>query len=170
LVNRSLTGGDGGHLSRSWRQFCPLRHIRNPPCTDSGPPPTQATPTCHPVSIFPHRIVRFLYISQRLPITISFCLISPIEDAALKESRSAQDKRFRARQKWMLHLQDPSQGHPYLVFVCIVAHPSLQKCDEAPNASGDCRTCVRLHLECLGFGPKRPDWLRVRLLLPAFSH
>jgi hypothetical protein len=36
-----------------------------------------------------------------------------------------------------------------------------KKCDEKPDADGRCETCVRLHLECLGFGVKRPEWLRV---------
>jgi hypothetical protein len=37
----------------------------------------------------------------------------------------------------------------------------LQKCDERPNEQGYCETCVRLRLQCLGFGAKRPEWLRV---------
>jgi hypothetical protein len=36
-----------------------------------------------------------------------------------------------------------------------------KKCDEKPNEDGHCETCVRLRLECLGFGTKRPEWLRV---------
>ncbi|KAI9570560.1 hypothetical protein HD554DRAFT_2082971, partial [Boletus coccyginus] len=28
------------------------------------------------------------------------------------------------------------------------------------NAEGSCSTCVRLRLQCLGFGAKRPEWLR----------
>jgi hypothetical protein len=39
-----------------------------------------------------------------------------------------------------------------------VAH--LQKCDERANEAGHCQTCVRLRLQCLGFGAKRPEWLR----------
>ena len=39
--------------------------------------------------------------------------------------------------------------------------PLLQKCDEQPNEDGACQTCVRLRLQCLGFGAKRPDWMRV---------
>ncbi|KAK1231704.1 hypothetical protein PQX77_005190 [Marasmius sp. AFHP31] len=34
------------------------------------------------------------------------------------------------------------------------------KCDEKPDDQGRCETCVRLRLQCLGFGAKRPDWLR----------
>lgn len=36
-----------------------------------------------------------------------------------------------------------------------------QKCDEQMAADGSCATCVRLRLQCLGFGAKRPEWLRV---------
>ncbi|KIM67633.1 hypothetical protein SCLCIDRAFT_1210288 [Scleroderma citrinum Foug A] len=28
------------------------------------------------------------------------------------------------------------------------------------TAEGSCQTCVRLRLQCLGFGAKRPEWLR----------
>ncbi|KAG6867267.1 hypothetical protein C0993_005098 [Termitomyces sp. T159_Od127] len=40
-------------------------------------------------------------------------------------------------------------------------HPAPQKCDEQPDEQGRCATCVRLRLECLGFGAKRPEWLRL---------
>ena len=41
----------------------------------------------------------------------------------------------------------------------LITHP-LQKCDE--QREGDsCKTCKRLTLTCLGWGPKRPDWMRV---------
>lgn len=42
----------------------------------------------------------------------------------------------------------------------------LQKCDEQPNGEGACQTCVRLRLQCLGFGAKRPDWMRVSVFPP----
>lgn len=48
-----------------------------------------------------------------------------------------------------------------------------QKCDEQPNEHGACQTCVRLRLQCLGFGAKRPDWMRVgvrRRRYPPQSH
>jgi len=35
-----------------------------------------------------------------------------------------------------------------------------KKCDEQPNNQGSCQTCVRLRLQCLGFGAKRPEWMR----------
>jgi hypothetical protein len=53
-----------------------------------------------------------------------------------------------------------------LSFVLKIVARLLQKCDEQPNDDGECNTCVRLHLECLGFGAKRPEWLRVSVLRP----
>lgn len=38
----------------------------------------------------------------------------------------------------------------------------IQKCDE--EREGDsCKTCLRLRIQCLGWGPKRPEWMRVRV-------
>ena len=39
-------------------------------------------------------------------------------------------------------------------YTCRIHH---KKCDDKPNTKGN---CVRLHLECLGFGTKHPEWLR----------
>lgn len=43
---------------------------------------------------------------------------------------------------------------------CYTCRIRRKKCDENPNEDGYCQTCVRLKLQCLGFGAKRPDWLR----------
>lgn len=43
---------------------------------------------------------------------------------------------------------------------CYTCRIRRKKCDERPNSMNACETCVRLRLECLGFGAKRPDWLR----------
>ncbi|KAI0925529.1 hypothetical protein AcW1_007951 [Taiwanofungus camphoratus] len=43
---------------------------------------------------------------------------------------------------------------------CYTCRIRRKKCDEQPNADGACQTCVRLRLQCLGFGAKRPDWMR----------
>jgi len=43
---------------------------------------------------------------------------------------------------------------------CYTCRIRRKKCDEQPDTSGRCLTCVRLRLECLGFGAKRPEWLR----------
>lgn len=51
-----------------------------------------------------------------------------------------------------------------VIFICHSTFVgTLQKCDEQHDDSGRCQTCVRLRLECLGFGAKRPEWLRVSL-------
>ncbi|KAJ7455228.1 fungal-specific transcription factor domain-containing protein [Mycena galericulata] len=43
---------------------------------------------------------------------------------------------------------------------CYTCRIRRKKCDEHQNQDGFCDTCVRLRLQCLGFGAKRPDWLR----------
>jgi len=43
---------------------------------------------------------------------------------------------------------------------CYTCRIRRKKCDERPNEAGQCETCVRLRVECLGFGAKRPEWLR----------
>ncbi|KAG1887055.1 fungal-specific transcription factor domain-containing protein [Suillus subluteus] len=43
---------------------------------------------------------------------------------------------------------------------CYTCRIRRKKCDESANADGSCQTCVRLRLQCLGFGAKRPEWLR----------
>ncbi|KAJ7067189.1 fungal-specific transcription factor domain-containing protein [Mycena amicta] len=43
---------------------------------------------------------------------------------------------------------------------CYTCRIRRKKCDERPNGDGHCETCVRLRLQCLGFGSKRPEWLR----------
>jgi hypothetical protein len=43
---------------------------------------------------------------------------------------------------------------------CYTCRIRRKKCDEQPNNQGSCQTCVRLRLQCLGFGAKRPEWMR----------
>ncbi|KAK7463445.1 hypothetical protein VKT23_006797 [Stygiomarasmius scandens] len=43
---------------------------------------------------------------------------------------------------------------------CYTCRIRRKKCDEQPDDHGRCQTCVRLRLQCLGFGAKRPEWLR----------
>ncbi|KAI0635624.1 fungal-specific transcription factor domain-containing protein [Trametes polyzona] len=43
---------------------------------------------------------------------------------------------------------------------CYTCRIRRKKCDEQPNEDGACQTCVRLRLQCLGFGAKRPEWMR----------
>ncbi|KIL67546.1 hypothetical protein M378DRAFT_9324 [Amanita muscaria Koide BX008] len=43
---------------------------------------------------------------------------------------------------------------------CYTCRIRRKKCDEQKSDHGSCKTCDRLHLECLGYGVKRPEWLR----------
>ncbi|KAK0204810.1 hypothetical protein DFS33DRAFT_696458 [Desarmillaria ectypa] len=43
---------------------------------------------------------------------------------------------------------------------CYTCRIRRKKCDEDLDAQGNCKSCVRLKLQCLGFGPKRPEWLK----------
>lgn len=45
---------------------------------------------------------------------------------------------------------------------CYTCRLRRKKCDEerVGDETGPCKTCHRLNLECLGFGAKRPEWLR----------
>ncbi|PBK75676.1 hypothetical protein ARMSODRAFT_949988 [Armillaria solidipes] len=43
---------------------------------------------------------------------------------------------------------------------CYTCRIRRKKCDEDRDEHGNCKSCVRLKLQCLGFGPKRPEWLK----------
>ncbi|KAJ3995807.1 fungal-specific transcription factor domain-containing protein [Lentinula boryana] len=51
---------------------------------------------------------------------------------------------------------------------CWTCRLRRKKCDE--QREGDsCRTCIRLTIECLGWGPKRPEWMRDKLAVEAYK-
>ncbi|KAF7328049.1 Zn(2)-C6 fungal-type domain-containing protein [Mycena kentingensis (nom. inval.)] len=43
---------------------------------------------------------------------------------------------------------------------CWTCRLRRKKCDETQGEDGSCQTCLRLTLECLGWGPKRPEWMK----------
>ncbi|KAH9995652.1 fungal-specific transcription factor domain-containing protein [Russula compacta] len=43
---------------------------------------------------------------------------------------------------------------------CWTCRLRRKKCDEQREEGDACRTCRRLQLDCLGWGPRRPDWMR----------
>ncbi|KAI0052304.1 hypothetical protein FA95DRAFT_1592820 [Auriscalpium vulgare] len=43
---------------------------------------------------------------------------------------------------------------------CWTCRLRRKKCDEQREEGDSCRTCRRLQLNCLGWGPRRPDWMR----------
>ncbi|KAK0450208.1 fungal-specific transcription factor domain-containing protein [Armillaria borealis] len=51
---------------------------------------------------------------------------------------------------------------------CWTCRLRRKKCDE--QREGDsCRTCVRLTIECLGWGPRRPEWMRDKQAVEAYK-
>ncbi|KAF9052439.1 hypothetical protein BDZ89DRAFT_1005369 [Hymenopellis radicata] len=43
---------------------------------------------------------------------------------------------------------------------CYTCRIRRKKCDEERHPDNRCGACTRLNIQCLGFGPKRPDWLK----------
>ncbi|CAE6444901.1 unnamed protein product [Rhizoctonia solani] len=43
---------------------------------------------------------------------------------------------------------------------CLTCRIRRKKCDESREFSNGCETCARLHIECLGYSTKRPEWLK----------
>ncbi|KAG8741384.1 hypothetical protein FRC10_002904 [Ceratobasidium sp. 414] len=43
---------------------------------------------------------------------------------------------------------------------CLTCRVRRKKCDESRDHNGGCGDCARLHIECLGYSTKRPDWLK----------
>ena len=83
-----------------------------------------------------------------------------------------KDQGRRSRQIRLLYMSYSSQGQSaQSCAASLLMQPaSQQKCDEKRmGEDGPCETCYRLKLECLGFGAKRPDWLRVRAFATGFS-
>ncbi|KAF8206156.1 fungal-specific transcription factor domain-containing protein [Mycena galopus ATCC 62051] len=51
---------------------------------------------------------------------------------------------------------------------CWTCRLRRKKCDE--NRKGNsCQTCIRLTIQCLGWGPKRPEWMRDKQAVEAYK-
>jgi hypothetical protein len=57
---------------------------------------------------------------------------------------------------------DCAEKYVHMTTICYdqLTDGVLQKCDEQREGES-CRTCIRLTIDCLGWGPKRPEWMRV---------
>ncbi|KAK0470070.1 fungal-specific transcription factor domain-containing protein [Desarmillaria tabescens] len=53
----------------------------------------------------------------------------------------------------------PRPGRTRAKSGCYTCRVRRKKCDEVRDHNGHCKTCVRLKVECLGFGLRRPRWL-----------
>jgi hypothetical protein len=117
---------------------------------------------------FPCRSVVLVLLS-RLALVVCLYIIPALHHVhhlkALQAHRRPQGQGRCPCKVGLLHLSHSSQG--LSAFLCPTRRRSLttfyfsQKCDEQPNEKGECGTCARLRLQCLGFGAKRPEWLRV---------
>ncbi|EED83282.1 predicted protein [Postia placenta Mad-698-R] len=66
--------------------------------------------------------------------------------------------------------EDPAARPPAEVARAHSAGKGGKKCDEErEGANGACRTCRRLGIDCLGWGAKRPDWMRGNLRMDALT-
>ncbi|KAF8519521.1 fungal-specific transcription factor domain-containing protein, partial [Gautieria morchelliformis] len=51
---------------------------------------------------------------------------------------------------------------------CWTCRLRRKKCDEQRD-NGSCQTCIRLKIECLGWGIRRPDWMRDKAQVEAYK-
>ncbi|KAG8759805.1 hypothetical protein FRC14_004979 [Serendipita sp. 396] len=52
---------------------------------------------------------------------------------------------------------------------CWTCRIRRKRCDELQNDAGACQACVRLGIECLGWGSRRPDWCRDKQALADYK-
>ncbi|KAF8340410.1 fungal-specific transcription factor domain-containing protein [Cantharellus anzutake] len=82
---------------------------------------------------------------------------APVEDEAKEKRQRGKDGCLtcRMRRKSRRNVVWASLGTD--VLIASIYH---QKCETQRSPDGSCYTCTRLNLDCLGFGNKRPDWMR----------
>ncbi|OSC98256.1 hypothetical protein PYCCODRAFT_1439438 [Trametes coccinea BRFM310] len=65
-------------------------------------------------------------------------------------------------------MSDPTRANNAGKGGCWTCRVRRKKCDEEREGNS-CKTCLRLHIECLGWGPKRPDWMRDKEKVAAYK-
>ena len=68
----------------------------------------------------------------------------------------------RSRTRTSTALQTPPRSKAG----CWTCRIRRKRCDEQQDDSGACQACVRLDIDCLGWGTRRPDWCRVSRIPP----
>ncbi|EJF64783.1 hypothetical protein DICSQDRAFT_159813 [Dichomitus squalens LYAD-421 SS1] len=98
------------------------------------------------------------------PVTSATPLYAP--PPASDEGDSPQDRSTRSTPtRAMSDLTRSSSAGKGGCWTCRVRR---KKCDE--EREGDsCKTCLRLRIQCLGWGPKRPDWMRDKEKVAAYK-
>ncbi|EIW84309.1 hypothetical protein CONPUDRAFT_163469, partial [Coniophora puteana RWD-64-598 SS2] len=51
---------------------------------------------------------------------------------------------------------------------CWTCRIRRKKCDEQREGTS-CQTCKRLRIDCLGWGPRKPDWMRDKQAIEAYK-
>ncbi|KAI9061087.1 hypothetical protein FKP32DRAFT_1667804 [Trametes sanguinea] len=65
-------------------------------------------------------------------------------------------------------MSDPTRANNAGKGGCWTCRVRRKKCDEEREGNS-CKTCLRLHIDCLGWGPKRPDWMRDKEKVAAYK-
>ncbi|RDB26190.1 ustiloxin B cluster transcription factor ustR [Hypsizygus marmoreus] len=94
--------------------------------------------------------------------TTSLTPMVPVPDDSDSSSRSHRGTPIRRSTIDLPRIPSASKGG------CWTCRLRRKKCDE--QREGDsCRTCLRLTINCLGWGPKRPEWMRDKQAVEAYK-
>jgi len=88
-------------------------------------------------------------------------MTSHSDDMAAPDLRSGRSTPTRPTSE-LRHTQSAGKGG------CWTCRVRRKKCDEE-RENGSCKTCIRLGIECLGWGPKRPEWMRDKEKVVAYK-
>ncbi|KAJ7745738.1 fungal-specific transcription factor domain-containing protein [Mycena metata] len=95
------------------------------------------------------------------PASINVPLVPMIPTPDRGESRSARSSPHR-------YPADLTRSGSASKGGCWTCRLRRKKCDE--NRQGNsCQTCIRLTIQCLGWGPKRPEWMRDKQAVEAYK-
>ncbi|KAI0822511.1 fungal-specific transcription factor domain-containing protein [Trametes gibbosa] len=126
-----------------------LKSLSSPSSGDSNSPSPDLASDGPSLNASPISASTSLYISQ----------VSDEGDSAGNQSSRGTPTRF------MSDLTRSSSAGKGGCWTCRVRR---KKCDE--EREGDsCKTCLRLRIKCLGWGPKRPDWMRDKEKVAAYK-
>ncbi|THH00370.1 hypothetical protein EW026_g2146 [Hermanssonia centrifuga] len=85
------------------------------------------------------------------PISLPSTLLPTISAETDRDQRSSRSTPTRSSPTDLTRSRSAGRGG------CWVRR---KKCDEERVENDSCRTCRRLGIQCLGWGPRRPDWMR----------
>jgi len=96
--------------------------------------------------------------------TTSLYMAQPSDEGESSTQRITQDPSTRPAADVTRSHSGASKGG------CWTCRLRRKKCDEErDHEGGPCKTCRRLNIECLGWGAKRPDWMRDKEKVAAYK-